>query len=73
MFLGGILINLITVKHKGGCEVFFKFGLKNTSCACLLMSLWKVIFHCNAQSWTLARSSFNSFVEASTLKTKENS
>ena len=32
-----------------------------------------LIFHCYAQSWTLARSSLNSFAEASTLKTTENS
>ena len=37
------------------------------------MSGLKLIFDCNAQSWTLARLSFNSFAEASTLKTTENS
>ena len=58
---------------KGRCEVFFNFLLKITSCACLVMSGLKLIFHCNTQSWTLARLSFNSFAEASTLKTTENS
>ena len=58
---------------KGGCRVFLDFRLKITSCACLLMSRLKLIFQCNAQSITLARSSFNTFVEAFTLKTTENS
>ena len=37
------------------------------------MSGLKLIFHCNAHFGTLARSSFNSFAKASTLKTTENS
>ena len=63
--------NILNVK--GGCGVFFNFLLKVISCACLLRSGLKLIFHCNAQSCTWARLSFNSFAEASTLKATENS
>ena len=67
-----VLLTWLILNIKGGCGVFFNFCLKITSYACLLMSGLKLIFHCNAQSWTLSRSSFNSFTEASTLKTAEN-
>ena len=36
------------------------------------MSVLKLIYHCNVQSWTLARLSFNFSAEASKLETTKN-
>ena len=72
-FWGEFLLVWLLLSIKGGCRAIFNFRLNITSCACLLMSGLNLIFHCNAQSWTFSRSSFNCFVDAFTLKTTENS
>ena len=62
----------LLLKTKGGWVDLLDLQLKIISCACLLWSRLKLIFHWKAHSLTFFKSSFNSFTEVFTSWKTEN-